>query len=59
MFGDFCGCGTGPGSMRDQLNFSVKETEKGVQIDVTPKDAAKTDSLKSFVKGFKDFCNCC
>jgi hypothetical protein len=57
MFGSCCG--NGSEWFHDQFDFSVKETEKGIQIDVTPKDPGKTESLKSFAKGLMDFCKCC
>lgn len=41
-----------------QIECVVKETEKGIQVDIKPKDPAKTESLKALVKACKDFCNC-
>ena len=52
-------CGNDAKSLCDQLNCSVKETEKGIQVDITPKDASKTKSLKALIKACKDFCGCC
>ena len=46
-------------SLRDQVDCSVKETEKGVQIDIKPKDPAKAGSLQALVKACKEFCGCC
>ncbi len=52
-------CGNDAKSLCDQLNCSVKETEKGIQVDIAPKDASKTKSLKALIKACKDFCGCC
>ena len=41
-----------------QFECSVKETEKGVQIDLKTKDPAKTESLKALAKACKDFFGC-
>lgn len=46
-------------SLRDQFDFSSKETEKGVQIEISAKDPSKTDSLKALIKACHDFCGCC
>ncbi len=43
----------------DQLECNVKETQEGIQVDVKPKDASKTESLKALAKACKDFCGCC
>ena len=42
-----------------QLECSFKETEKGVQVDIRPKDPEKAESLKALIKGCRDFCGCC
>ena len=52
-------CGTNLENLCDQLECDIKETDKGIQVDITPKDAEKTDSLKAMVKGCRDFCGCC
>ena len=52
-------CGMNIGDICNQLNCDVKETEKGIQVEITPKDSKKTESLKALVKGCKDFCGCC
>ncbi len=46
-------------SICEQLECDIKETQKGIQIDITAKDASKTESLKALVKACKDFCGCC
>jgi hypothetical protein len=48
-----------PKSICSQFDCTCKETEKGVQIDLKPKDPAKAGSLKALLKACKDFCDCC
>lgn len=48
-----------PHAICDQFECKVKETEKGIQVDITPKDSAKVGSLKALAKACKDFCGCC
>lgn len=46
-------------ALHDQLECKVTETKKGVQVEISPKDASKTESFKAMVKGLNDFCGCC
>ena len=52
-------CGMDMKSICERFNCDVKETANGVQINVTPKDPEKVDSLKGLAKACKDFCGCC
>ncbi|MBI5778025.1 MAG: hypothetical protein HZA49_01025 [Planctomycetes bacterium] len=52
-------CGKDAKSLCEQLNCKVTETSKGVQVEITAKDASKTESLKTLVKALHDFCGCC
>ena len=52
-------CGIDIEALCDQLECSVKETEKGIQVDIKPKDPSKAGSLKSLAKACRDFCGCC
>jgi hypothetical protein len=52
-------CSMDPKSICSQFDCTCKETEKGVQIDLKPKDPAKAGSLKALLKACKDFCDCC
>lgn len=45
-------------TVRDGFNISTQETEKGLRIDIEPKDPTKKKSLLGLVQGCKDFCNC-
>ena len=54
----FSCCGKDGKSVCEQFDCKVSETQKGVQIDLTPKDASKTDSLKALAKACRDFCGC-
>lgn len=54
----FSCCGKDIKSLCEQLDCHVKETEKGVQIEITAKDAAKTGPLKDLVKTARAFCGC-
>lgn len=42
-----------------QFECKVTETQKGIQIDISAKDASKTESLKALAKACRDFCGCC
>lgn len=52
-------CGKDMKSLCEQLECKVKETQKGIQVDISAKDDSKTESLKTLVKAFHDFCGCC
>lgn len=52
-----CGCEVGK-SLCEQLDCKAKETAKGIQVDITAKDASKTESLKALIKALHDFCEC-
>jgi hypothetical protein len=43
----------------EQLECSCKETEKGIQIEISAKDPSKTQSLKALIKACHDFFGCC
>ena len=45
-------------SLCEQLDCNVKETQKGIQVEITAKDVSKTESLKALFKAFHDFCEC-
>ncbi|MBI4651595.1 hypothetical protein HY745_09995 [Candidatus Desantisbacteria bacterium] len=52
-------CGNDSKSICDQFNFKIKETETGLIVEISPKDAGKAESLKALAKACKDFCGCC
>ena len=52
-------CMIDPETIHSQLECSFKETEKGIQVDIRPKDPSKAESLKALAKACKDFCGCC
>ena len=52
-------CGKGAKSICEQLECNVKETAKGIQVDISAKDASKTESLKALIKACHEFCGCC
>jgi hypothetical protein len=54
----FSCCGKDGKSICEQFDCKVTETTKGLQIDLTPKDPSKTDSLKALAKACRDFCGC-
>lgn len=43
------------------LEHNFEETENGFKLEVTSKDAKKTEALKKLLKSIKDFCcpDCC
>ena len=52
-------CGMDMESLCSQVECKVKETKEGIQIEMRPKDPAKTESLKALAKACRDFCGCC
>jgi len=52
-------CSIDPELIHSQFDCTCKETEKGLQVDIKPKDPSKADSLKALAKACKDFCGCC
>lgn len=54
----FSCCGKDGKSICEQLDCKVKETAKGIQVEISAKDADKTESLKTLVKALHDFCGC-
>lgn len=52
----FSCCGNDMKSICEQLECKVKETSKGIQVDISAKDASKTESLKALAKACHDFC---
>ena len=52
-------CGIDMKTICEQFNCQINETEAGIQVNITPKDPSKTDSLKGLVKACRDFCSCC
>jgi hypothetical protein len=54
----FSCCGKDVKSLCDQLECKTKETPNGIQVEITAKDASKTESLKAMVKAVRDFCGC-
>lgn len=52
-------CGKDVKSLCEQLECKAKETPNGIQVEITAKDASKTESLKAAFKAFRDLCGCC
>lgn len=51
-------CGKDGNSLCEQLDCKIKETPKGIQVDIGAKDPSKTKSLKTLIKALHDFCGC-
>lgn len=51
-------CGKEGKSICEQFECKVTETHKGIQVEITPKDASKTESFKAMAKACRDFCGC-
>lgn len=58
VIGMFNCCGKDGKSICEQLDCQAKETPKGIQVEISAKDASKTESLKALIKAFHDFCGC-
>lgn len=58
VIGMFNCCGKEGKSICEQLDCKAKETPKGIQVEISAKDASKTESLKALIKAFHDFCGC-
>lgn len=60
-----CCCGShGSEFLKDKLEYKVEETEKGVRIEVEPKDPDKKQAFQDLMKACKEFCgtensSCC
>ena len=52
-------CGKDAKSICEQLECRATETPNGIQVEITAKDASKTESLKALVKAVRGFCGCC
>lgn len=44
--------------MKDKFDIQVAETEKGIRIEVIPKDPSKKKAFQEMVKTCKEFCDC-
>lgn len=42
----------------EQLECKAKETPKGIQLEISAKDASKSKSFKALIKALHDFCGC-
>lgn len=51
-------CGKDIRSICEQLDCKVTETPKGIQVEISAKDASKTEALKALMKALHDFCGC-
>jgi hypothetical protein len=54
----FSCCGKDVKSLCEQVECRLSETKDGVQVEITAKDASKTESLKAMVKAVRGFCGC-
>lgn len=60
-----CCCGScGSGFLKGKLECQIKETEKGIRIDVVPKDPEKKQAFQDLMKACQEFCgteisSCC
>ncbi len=59
-----CCCTNWSEFMKDKVEFKVEETEKGIRIEVTPKDPEKKKAFQDLMKACKEFCgdegsSCC
>ena len=43
-------------SRKDKLEFKVEETDKGIRIEVVPKDPDKKEAFQNLMKACKEFC---
>ncbi len=42
--------------MKDKLEFKIEETEKGIRIEVVPKDQGKKQAFQALIKAGREFC---
>ena len=45
--------------IKDEFNFNVTENDKGISINISPKDPNKVEALKSLLRGIKGLCGVC
>ena len=43
-------------SVKDKLECKIEETEKGIRIDMEPKDPDKKQAFQDLMKACKEFC---
>ncbi len=55
----FC-CNTGATlkSMCEKYDVKISETDKGITMEVEPKDKSKVKQFKDFIKACRDYCDC-
>ncbi len=51
-----CCCTHSSEFMKDKLEYKVEETEKGIRIEVVPKDPEKKQAFQDLMKACKEFC---
>ena len=52
-------CGThGCKDLCEFADIDVKETDKGVRVEISPKDASKAGSFKALIKACRELCHC-
>lgn len=59
-----CCCSPWSQKMKDKLDYKVENTEKGIRIDMVPKDPDKRETLQNLIQVCKEFCgtergSCC
>lgn len=59
-----CCCSPRSEFMKERLEYQVEETEKGIRVDLVPKDPDKKKALQDLMKACREFCgsdvlSCC
>ena len=52
-----CPCVKGLCMVKDKFDFDVTENDKGISINISPKDPSKVEALKSLLRGLKGLCS--
>lgn len=45
-------------TLGELCNCKITETEKGIQMDIEPKDASKVEEFKAVIKSSSESCGC-
>jgi hypothetical protein len=53
-----CGTGLSLKSLSEKYDVKVSETEKGIAMEIEPKDKSKVKQFKAFIKASQDYCDC-
>ena len=54
-----CNCNLNFGKLNERFDIKYEPTDKGVILNIEPKDKTKIESFKKFVEACRNFNDCC